>query len=437
MKQLIHKYNHQETLLMVSLYPKKGELYSAGTSGVASYAKNVVKNMERRVVVLADVLDKPDIYEEDNVLVYRCFKRNSLLMWLQIVKAIYQFSSVKNILVQLDFAMYGSVVTTSLVIPFLAFLKIFEYRTNVIMHHVVTDIFKLKGHVGLGEGFLDIIKGFIFNKLFHAFYLLLSIFTIKIIVLEDVLRERLGRIISKEKIVTIPHGVDTDIKEIEKFEARKRLGIPRDDCFVLFFGYVNWFKGADFFVEAFKDVHKILGKKAHFIIAGGKSPTLKDRGFYQKYFGRVLENIYDSHNIQITGYVPQDEIGVYFSATDLVVLPYRNFMTASGVFSLVFSYNKPFIVSGELGEMFDESDFKQVFGAVGLRKENIVFDLTQKSCLAVTEEVLKDGLKSKMKNATQIIRRDRSYRNIAILFEILIIAPNVTFQKRLQLSYTR
>lgn len=437
MKQLIHKYNHQETLLMISPYPKKGELYSAGTSGAASYAKNLVKNMERRVVVLADIQDKPDIYEEENVLVYRCFKRNTPLMWLQIVKTIFQFSSVKNILVQLDFAMYGSVVTTSLVIPFLAILKIIGYGTNVIMHHVVTDIFRLKGHVGLGEGFLDTIKGFTYNKLFHSFYLLFSLFTTKIIVLEDVLRERLGQIISKEKIVTIPHGVDTDIKEIEKLEARKRLGIPVGDYFVLFFGYVNWFKGADFFVEAFKDVRKILDKKAHFIIAGGKSPTLKDRGFYQRYFGRVLENIYDSHNIQITGYVPQDEIGIYFSAADLVVLPYRNFMTASGVFSLVFSYKKPFIVSRELGEIFDESDFKQAFDAVGLQKENIVFDLNKKSCLDVTEEVLKDGLKSKMKNAAQIIRRDRSYRNIAILFESLIFTPSVVLRKRLQLSYTR
>ncbi len=462
MKQLIQKYNHQDTLLMISLYPKKGELYSAGTSGVASYGKNVVKNMKRKVVVLANIDDtqvpsprrshgfsarggsarhrprcfKADVYEEDNALIIRCFKRNNSLMWLSIANELIKFNAIKNVLVQLDFAVYGGIITTSLVLPFLAILRILGYKTSITMHHVVTDIFKLKGHVGLGDGILDKIKALFYNSVFHLFYLLLGLVSNKIIVLEEVLKTKLNSVIPNGKVTVIPHGVDSELTSIPKEEARKELSITNGDFVVLFFGFVNWFKGADFFVDAFGDTQKLLGKKVRFIIAGGKSPTMQDKPFYQKYFASVLEKIYSSKNVSITGYVPQKKIGTYFSAADLVVLPYRNFMTASGVFSLVFSYKKPFIVSSELGEMFEETDFKRAFESTGLKKDDVIFTLNKKSCLAVTENVLKDGLKPKMRNVAQIIRRERDYRNTALLYERLIFDTAVAPKETPALSYT-
>ncbi|OGF99539.1 hypothetical protein A2Y99_03895 [Candidatus Gottesmanbacteria bacterium RBG_13_37_7] len=206
---------------------------------------------------------------------------------------------------------------------------------------------------------------------------------------------------------------------------------------MIFFGFVNWFKGADFFVDAYSNIEKILGKKVRFIIAGGKSPTMQDKLFYHKYFASVLEKIYASKNVSITGYVPQEKIGTYFSAADLVVLPYRNFMTASGVFSLVFSYKKPFIVSSEIGEIFDETDFKKAFESAGLKKENVIFSLNKKSCLTVTENVLKDGLKPKMKNVAQIIRRERNYKNTALLYEKLIFNEAIVLNKIPAVGYTK
>jgi glycosyltransferase involved in cell wall biosynthesis len=419
---------------------------------VASYGKNVAKNMNRKVVVFADIPDsstvggapsghprgvlRPSVYEEDNALIVRCFKRKSPLMWFVILKELVKFNAIKNILVQLDFAVYGGIITTSLVLPFLALLKVFGCKTNVTMHHVVINIFKLKGHVGLGNGVLDKIKGLFYNGVFHLFYLLLGLVSNKIVVLEEVLKTKLNSVIPNGKVVVIPHGVDSELTAIPKDVARKELGITNGDFVVLFFGFVNWFKGADFFVDAFGDTQKLLGKKVRFIIAGGKSPTMQDKPFYQKYFAGVLEKIYNSKSVSITGYVPQKKIGTYFSASDLVVLPYRNFMTASGVFSLVFSYKKPFIVSSELGDMFEETDFKRAFENTGLKKEDAVFDLNKKSCLSVTENVLKDGLKPKMRNVAQIIRRERDYKNTALLYEKLIFNEAISPKETPALSYT-
>ena len=171
MNKLIQKYDQPESLILVSLYPKKGELYSAGTSGVASYAKNVISPMNRKVVVLADYQEKREIYEEGNALVYRCFKKNSPIMWFSLLKAVRKFPEVTRVLIQLDFALYGSVLTSAFALPFLGILKFLGYKTSVTMHHVVTDIFKLKGHVGLGDGILDKVKGILYNFIFRSFYL--------------------------------------------------------------------------------------------------------------------------------------------------------------------------------------------------------------------------------------------------------------------------
>ena len=417
MKKLISLYNNPDTLMMITLYPKKGELYSRGTSGVASYAKNIARHMKRKVVVLADVISSPEAYEEDNVLVVRCFRRGSPLLWLQILKTMRSFGLVRNIHIQFDFAMYGHIFPTTSVLLFLGCLSLFGKKASVTLHHVIMDVRKISGHIGLGKSLKDSIKGKIYNSYFHIFYAFLGIFSQRVVVLEEPLKEKLERRIDRDKIEFIPHGVDTKVKLLTKSEARKRLGIPQNDYVIMFFGYVNWFKGADIFVSYFKEIDAILKRKVHCIVGGGISPTMKDEPFYQTYYQKVLNEIETAENFKITGYIPQNKIGYYFSASDLLVLPYRYFMTASGVLSLLFSYQKPFIVSDNFSEIFESNDFRSVFGEVGLRKRDFVFELNKKSCITMSENVLKNGIKNKIVNMTKIVREKRSYKNTAKMYE--------------------
>ncbi len=438
-KRLIRAYNHRDTLLVVSLYPKKGELYSSGTSGLASYAKNIVTHMRHRVVVLADKSGKKEeIYEEKGVLVLRCFERNNPFLWFQILKKLLLFSSAKNILIQFDFAVFGGNIPTFSVIFFLGVLKLLGRQVSVVMHHVVLDAFKLKGHIGLKDNFAGRIKGNLYNVIFHLFYRLAGRLSDKTVVLEDALRQNLGKIVDENKILTIPHGVDTEIQNPEKEESRKKLRIGKDEYVVMFFGYINWFKGADFFVEAFGNVQKVLNKKTRFILAGGESPTMIDRPHYRDYYGKIMDNAGRSHKVEVTGYIPQKDLATYFSAADLIVLPYRHFMTASGVLSLVFSYRKPFIISEELKSMFDSDDFRQALEMSGLKISDMVFALDSKSCLSTAENVLVNGLKGKMTKMAGIIREKRSYRNTAMIFDS-IISPHDHFSlhKPQTLGYTQ
>lgn len=427
MKKLINTYNHTESLFLISLYPNKGEVYSAGVTGVAAYAKNTIANMQRKVIVLAQQNEGFAAYEEDNTFVLRCFKPKTYTLWAHLLRNIIRFPAVKKVLVQFDFGMYGSITSTALILPFLAILKLFGYKTYVVNHHVISDVKKLSGHVGLGTSVKDLIKGHIYNIIFHLFYRLLGYCSHKIVVLEEPLKQRLGHYTKAENIITIPHAVDTSLSQIDKNEARAQLGIQENEYLVMFFGFVNWFKGADFFVHAFQNTERIVDKKTHFVVAGGISPTLKDKEYYQKYFNKVQGSISASKNVSITGYIPQEDISAYFSAADLVVFPYREFMCASGVLSLVFSYQKPFIVSDRLSPMFDTKEFKKALKLADLRKSDLTFNLNRASCINTTQKVLENGLKSKMVTLTEILRDQRSFTNNSPLYEELIfqnaIAP--------------
>lgn len=437
MKQKFAKYNKPDSLILISPYPKKGEVYSANMGGIASFAKNTAINLDKKVIILTNINGTKESYEEKNTLVLKCFKKNTLTSWLTIWQKLQHFKLVKNILIQFDFALYGGIITSSLIIPFLALLKLCGLNAYVVSHSVVLDVFKLSGHLDIKNNLLGKIKGFFLNKVFHLFYYLLGLFAHKIIVTEDILGKKLTKYIKEEKIVVIPHGVDCSLNSIPQEEAKRRLNVKKDEQVVLFFGFVNWFKGADFFIDTFKKTDMILGKKTHFILAGGKSATLKNKNYYNRYYSQALNKISNSKNVKITGFVPQKDIGLYFSAADLVVFPYRYFMSASGVMSLVFSYKKPFIISQSLKEMFFSKDLDQASNFVGLDQNKITFTLDKESCLQTVKRVLENGSKNKMIRMAELIREKRNWQKTAAIYTRVIFTPVYTFKKLPALSYTK
>jgi glycosyltransferase involved in cell wall biosynthesis len=413
----IVQFDTPDTLVVVSLYPNRGETYSEGISGIASYTKNVVKNFKRPVIVLTNYTTKPDSYLEKNVLVIRCFKLGQPKIWLDVLKIIKQLKLTRQILIQFDFMMYGSLVASAGVLGFMSATRAMGFKNSIVTHSVVHDVKKLAGHMGLTNSLTDQIKAFLYNFTFGSFYSLLGIIADQVIILEKTLKQSLANHIPAQKLVAIPHGVDTSLREMSKKSARQKLGLTQNEYVVLFFGYVNWFKGADFFASTFQDIQKILGRKAQFIIAGGESVTLKKRPYYREYFKNTQKIVADSKNVTLTGYVPQQKIKEYFAAADLVVFPYRDFMCASGVMSLVFAYQKPFIVSEALSPMFAAEDFTRAFTQTGLTDQDITFALNKRSCLQRTTKVLENGLKQKMVKLGKQMKQERSFTHNAMLYE--------------------
>lgn len=427
-KGIQRRYNNPGTLAVVSFYPSRGETYSTGKTGVASYTKNVIKHMKRPVIVFADIETEPEAYVENHVLVVRCFTKDTPTMWFDIFRAMRQFPDVKNVLAQYDFAMYGSPIVSSLGLVFLGALRLHGYRTFVTLHHVVDDVMHLKGHVGLGNHPTDQFIGNIYNLLFRTFYRVLAIVSSNVVVLEDSLQHKLKKLAPWVKTSAIPHGVDTELKPINSKHAKKKLGIPVNDHVIMFFGYINWFKGADIFARTFARVSRLLGKKVHVIIAGGESPTLAKKHYYQDFFREVRGIVASSDHITFTGYVPQKDIATYFSAADLVVFPYRHYMTASGVMSLAFSYKRPFVISRPLAEMFKGEDFERQLRQADLKTSDITFDLYPQSIIDMTHDVLINGRKAKLATMAANLRLSRSYPKVAQLYEGQIFAPALSIK---------
>ena len=135
--------------------------------------------------------------------------------------------------------------------------------------------------------------------------------------------------------------------KITKFEARKQLNIKTDRV-ILFFGFIRPYKGLKYLIEALPEVLKEMD--VLLLIAGE---------FWKK--KEDYESQIACHNLRgrvkiVDQYIPNEEVEVYFSAADIVVLPYTS-VTGSGIVPLAFEYEKPVITTdvGVLSEMVEDN----------------------------------------------------------------------------------
>ncbi|MFO7626890.1 MAG: glycosyltransferase family 4 protein [Candidatus Fermentibacteraceae bacterium] len=122
-------------------------------------------------------------------------------------------------------------------------------------------------------------------------------------------------------------------------EARSRLEIPDDSTALLFFGLVRRYKGLDIMVQAMK----LLPEKHVLIAAGENYGSEGDLA--------VLAAPLGGRFLRFNTFIPDVDVGLYFRAADIVVLPYRT-ATQSGVAQIGLAFRKPMVVTnvGSLGE---------------------------------------------------------------------------------------
>jgi len=131
---------------------------------------------------------------------------------------------------------------------------------------------------------------------------------------------------------------------ISKKEARAKLGFEQDMNYLLFFGFIRYYKGLDLLLKAFGS-SRFKNYPLKLIIAGEyyESPQL-----YQ----RIIDHYNLSERIEMHDhFIPDEKVADYFNAADLVVQPYRS-ATQSGVSQIAYHFNKPIVVTnqGGLGE---------------------------------------------------------------------------------------
>ncbi|MBU2445472.1 MAG: glycosyltransferase family 4 protein [Bacteroidetes bacterium] len=135
---------------------------------------------------------------------------------------------------------------------------------------------------------------------------------------------------------------------ITKVTAREKINLSVDKNVILFFGYIRAYKGLMNLIEAMPKVLKYDNDTVLLIV--GEFYEEKD-----KYLNEI-EKLELGKNVKIIAeFVPNEDVGLYYTASDLVVLPYKS-ATQSGILNIAYGFKRPVVVTnvGGLPELVEE-----------------------------------------------------------------------------------
>lgn len=177
--------------------------------------------------------------------------------------------------------------------------------------------------------------------------------------------------IDRSKLTVIPHGHYRSIYSpaIEHAEARKKLNLPLNDYIYLNLGMIRPYKGIENLLQVWQENQAVF--QSHTLLIVGQTLDIA----YEKRISELTAQTTTQTNKVIfqPGFIPQAQMHLYFSAANVVVLPFTNILT-SGSLILAMSYGKPIIAprQGGIQEtlkivddlLYDPSDREGLFKAL-------------------------------------------------------------------------
>lgn len=151
----------------------------------------------------------------------------------------------------------------------------------------------------------------------------------------DEVAEDLKRLSPKALNITLFHPIYGHFGEkMPREEAEKALGLKPGMRNLLFFGLIRDYKGLDILLNAFGK----LDSGYQLIVAG------EPYGSFEKY-RNIIDRSPAKDRIRLfTRYIKDSEVKVFFSASDLAVLPYRS-ATQSGISAIAYHFEVPMVVT--------------------------------------------------------------------------------------------
>lgn len=160
------------------------------------------------------------------------------------------------------------------------------------------------------------------------------------------LRRRYG--IAPERVAVLPMGAADFAhgRNISRSQARSQLMLPSEKRVLLLFGALRGYKGWDLALEALPAI-----LEAHpdtLLLIAGESWEPEEH-----YNQRVRDIGITGHVRLDLRYISEPDIHLYFTAADMVLLPYRHFEAQSGAGVSALPYGVPLVVTdcGSLPEL--------------------------------------------------------------------------------------
>jgi glycosyltransferase involved in cell wall biosynthesis len=182
---------------------------------------------------------------------------------------------------------------------------------------------------------------------------------------------------------------------IDKLKARESLGIPPDVPAILFFGYIRKYKGLDILLRAMPQLLKSF-PELRLIVAG---EYYGDEADYRALTSEL--KIPAKNLVLVSEYISGDKVATYFSAANVVVLPYRT-ATQSGIVQVAYNFDVPVIATdvGGLSEVV-------IDGISGIITKKGTPELVAKD----VERFFSEGLEEKLRAGVREEKKKYSWDN--------------------------
>jgi glycosyltransferase involved in cell wall biosynthesis len=155
------------------------------------------------------------------------------------------------------------------------------------------------------------------------------------------------------RIHVLPMGLYDHHRHMDKAEAREALGIDGENT-ILSFGLIRPYKGIPHLIKAFGNLPADEASKSRLLLVG---EIWEDRASVED---AIAASPYRDHITLVDRYVSDTEVAKYFSAADIVVLPYLR-ASQSAVAHVAMAFGKPIVVSRVGGLQESMADYKGTY----------------------------------------------------------------------------
>lgn len=148
--------------------------------------------------------------------------------------------------------------------------------------------------------------------------------------------------VNQRKVSVIRHGINqrVSIRGLSRDQARASLNISSSEKVILFFGYIDYYKGLDLLIDSLSYLSDNFLTDFRLVIAGNVKAS-----DYGTIINLKIENSSAKEKILYhTGYIPDHVVEQYFMASDCILLPYRE-IYQSGVMFMAYTFGLPIVVS--------------------------------------------------------------------------------------------
>lgn len=453
MKNVLKTFNKPDTTVVITSFPNPKDNTSGnkGFNAVAWHSQKTLVELSKHAPVLVLAEKRPDgsrLTVNEHLHVERTWTKGNIFSLLALFQLISKLTKVQSVFIQFEFNVFGGILPNLMLLLLIAILRLTGKRVTFELHQVITDVGLLKKHVP--------IKNKLIQKCYNAglvvFYRVLGLVANTIVVFEETLKSRLSQFVQKDKIEVLCLSVEKK-QTIDKAMARKKINkmiatmpvissnnersqkishsvrnddseamkqLNNDEFVVMVFGFINGYKGIDWITKALGNTNLPI----RLLVAGGQNPYLKDQPHYQKLYNSIVGEIKKHKHMTYRDFVPDELVTTYFSAADVIVLPYEVFMSASGPFSLALSYGKPVLLSEKLLPYAQSRDVQEALEKANLSEKDIFFKLTKIDLEKKLSSIQAKSHIEKLTNFSNTLADSRESEKIVLRLHNILHVPS-------------